>query len=766
MGILDFILSKKKKKVVSKKVAVKKKTAKEVSTKKKAVKKKAVKKKPAKKVKIEKTTVNIKAIKKESTKKALKKVADKRVSVKKVAAKAVVYSKDIAIHQPKLRNIETINNDNKTTIKIDLESKSVIGLAFELNATNLDTKYHSLWSEIQYLSQAWVKINQEMNYILRNLRTKNLLEFKIFSNSFFLNQIRKDDFGKFQLFREICFEQILSDIDGLIALASSSSTFSLPGNFFRDKQYIQEKIQYYIEDIEQYIAQKTFPKYTCLSILYHPLDQSNEVFRRISSFSGNSTFLNEYDEILKIFILRYKDKQKFDELRKVDNVQFPSEREMDVKIKTLPNKIVLNETDQKVVDFFLRHVGIFFIIISGHYPLNHLFIAKFSQQLKWNFLSFNREIYWTNELIYEFKNRLNWGEISDNPKIPWTISLLETYTDKLVWFYLSSNTSLPWSPDLIDKFKDKWNWENISANEKIPWTRSLLEKYNDKWDWDKLSRNRTFPWSISLINQFKNKWNWKFLVRNYEIWEFDFWVNDDIFASYVDYLFFMSGNDMLPWSIEVIESYIDSWDWKELSGNRGLPWTVMLFEKFESKWDWKNLSSNSALPLTVMLIEKFESKWDWGALSKNPRLPWSLEFISKYKSRWDWLNLSSNSNLSFSLDLVDLYKEKWNWELLSYNNLEKDVLIKYADKLNWETLSNNSKIIWSDQIIEMFQDKWDWMNLFHNSKIPWTLDILLKYETSWFRYQVESDIDPHYLYDKLFKKILNKVVIEEITKSI
>jgi hypothetical protein len=73
----------------------------------------------------------------------------------------------------------------------------------------------------------------------------------------------------------------------------------------------------------------------------------------------------------------------------------------------------------------------------------------------------------------------------------------------------------------------------------------------------------------------------------------------------------LSGNEALPWSLELIERYEDRWDWLVLSGNEALPWSLELIERYKDRWYWRRLSENEALPWSLELIERYEDRWDW-----------------------------------------------------------------------------------------------------------------------------------------------------------
>ena len=132
-----------------------------------------------------------------------------------------------------------------------------------------------------------------------------------------------------------------------------------------------------------------------------------------------------------------------------------------------------------------------------------------------------------------------------------------------------------------------------------------------------------------LLDRFMDRWNWQWLSRN----------------------------ETLPWSLDLLERFEGRWDWAGelynpgLSQNKALPWSLELIERFEGRWDWLDLSGNEVLPWSIELIERFADRWDWEMLSRNESLPWSLNLIERFESRWDWMWLSRNEALPWSLEL-------------------------------------------------------------------------------------------------------------------
>ena len=129
----------------------------------------------------------------------------------------------------------------------------------------------------------------------------------------------------------------------------------------------------------------------------------------------------------------------------------------------------------------------------------------------------------------------------------------------------------------------------ISSLKHIEWTAQFIEKYAEYWGWSSLSRNEALPWSMELIERFEDSWNWEYGG--------------------------LSSNKALPWSIALIERFVERWGWLELSMNQAIPWSIALIERFETRWDWFWLSLNQALPWSIDLLEKFKYKWSWSGLA-------------------------------------------------------------------------------------------------------------------------------------------------------
>ena len=93
--------------------------------------------------------------------------------------------------------------------------------------------------------------------------------------------------------------------------------------------------------------------------------------------------------------------------------------------------------------------------------------------------------------------------------------------------------------DCMQRIATEEAWKSLS--EDFAWTEALLEKNCDKVDWKEISGNRNIIWTIPMLQKFSNKLDWKILSEN---------ISEEWFTE------------------ELIEKYIDYWDWNALIGDR------------------------------------------------------------------------------------------------------------------------------------------------------------------------------------------------------
>jgi hypothetical protein len=153
---------------------------------------------------------------------------------------------------------------------------------------------------------------------------------------------------------------------------------------------------------------------------------------------------------------------------------------------------------------------------------------------------------------------------------------------------------------------------------------------------------------------------------------------DEEFAELLKYesLSYLSFDERIPWTEELIARYENRWDWGNLSLNRSLPWSEKLIDKYLDRWDFGTMNED----------EHGEKSYTVGS-SWNSGLPWSLNLIKKYESRWDWISLTYSENIPWSLDILKEFEERWVWDQIIWNaTMWKKVFYPYFDEEVLEAL--------------------------------------------------------------------------------
>lgn len=289
---------------------------------------------------------------------------------------------------------------------------------------------------------------------------------------------------------------------------------------------------------------------------------------------------------------------------------------------------------------------------------------------EWNMLSSNEGIFWTELMINKYKSKLNWDLLSLNKSLPWSIDFINRYIDRFNWANLSANPSLPWSDHLLKYYEDLWDWNLISSNPSLPWTDDLIIKYIDRLNWAGLSMNPSLPWSLEFIRKYECNWIWGYSS--------DWLMTDNIG---------LCGNSGIHWNEELIEIFDDFIDWGELSLNTGDMWNECLIDKYLSKLHWEDCWWPSS---------------GMGGLSSNPSLPWSLDFVDKYGP---YLNIKEIcTNVSFP----------WQEEDFRNNNGK---IINDCGKSYWKLLSMNEGLPWSINVLYDNRCWFDWTLIKENAKV-------------------------------------------------
>jgi hypothetical protein len=321
--------------------------------------------------------------------------------------------------------------------------------------------------------------------------------------------------------------------------------------------------------------------------------------------------------------------------------------------------------------------------------------------------------------------------ITKNENIFWTKTLLEEYKQLINWRNLSLLKNVDWSVILIKKFHNEFdcNWEELSSNENLPFNNELIDSFYKNWKWDSLSSNPNFINKIDLLVIYANKLNWEIISKS---------ISGEL-----------SDEDILK-----IEKYLD-WDGLALYGK--INWKISQLIKFENKLSKYFIPYNPNLPWREILeIDYCKFHYHSGQ-----KILWTKDFIRSFfiqeeKYRYtEMANLISIKEFEWDEGFVDeMVKEfenhyRWEdnfWEAFSSNPSipwTVELINKYESKLIWYSeynswypynnrgLSGNPNLPWSEKFIEIYIDKWDWTGLSLNKGIPWSLELIEKYYDKW-----------------------------------
>lgn len=212
------------------------------------------------------------------------------------------------------------------------------------------------------------------------------------------------------------------------------------------------------------------------------------------------------------------------------------------------------------------------------------------------------------------------------------------------------------------------------------------------------------------------------------------------------------------WSDELIERYIEFWDWSALLDNSSLLWTKNRINKFEKQINFKRLSYKTNVEFDYELVKKYEDYWDWNALSGNPKVMKNIEtsIISHKKIVWvskpyHWYDQNRNNDLSelnsvfdscyspsfgiepcvctcpsiyWTLEKFEKYKDKIDfWLLAMFGNLDNEIILKYGNELNENRFYRTEFTRYSDWRDEhpVYRNGWENLNLNMNFRLNFDL---------------------------------------------
>lgn len=438
------------------------------------------------------------------------------------------------------------------------------------------------------------------------------------------------------------------------------------------------------------------------------------------------------------------------------------------------NKIVLSKEQEKLKEIVSENYNAFIILLSYYYPF-------------------------TVENLYKFKAFLNWDYISQNKNIKWSVDLITKFQEKIIFskeYSISGpnfddvyNEGLNYNPaisdnfDIINFFPNEWKSYNSLFNfEKSKTIFYILDKYYDKLDFNALSYQRV-QWPKIVLNRFKKDFNWQKLSE-YAIWDTP---TIDEFKDLLDWNF-LSQNEFICFSIELIDKYINRWVWSSLVRNNAINITYEFLSKFKQQFDWETVNyylGKSKLPIQQFedfidfidweivskqypfsydFLKEFEDKINWDLIHLNPNISWTTELINKleYKLVVNKLNLI---NTVWNEQLIEKYKSYLTLNLDEYGNMYGDecypiswnelsmgginhstkyyrfhkievsysfsLINEYKEFWNWNKLSSNIYVNWTIDMIRAFHDKLDFKVLSKNESVVWSNELIIEFSEYW-----------------------------------
>jgi len=333
---------------------------------------------------------------------------------------------------------------------------------------------------------------------------------------------------------------------------------------------------------------------------------------------------------------------------------------------------------------------------------------------------------------------------------PFKEGLLSKYREELLWGFISENKNIKWTPQLISQYEDLFEWEDrIWLNPSLPISIDFIETNNYNVNYYDLALNKGKHWDSQFIYHFKNKWNWHYILLNDSIdWTQKLFVDLDLFKKRISII-----NGKTLWTEAFILNNINKFDWFFLSQNPYLPWTDELLEKLKPVWSpsfWNGITINTGIPWSVEFIERYvetDLKTDlalkWSGLSLNESIPWSPDLIERFMGKWDWDVLSGNNGVAFTIDQIEKYKDKiiWKRKHPNFGSLSDNTSLEWSEELIdtfienwcWDDLSKNIGVQWTEKMIIKYWDKLNLNELFRNPSLPWSFDFLIKFENEIFK---------------------------------
>jgi len=149
---------------------------------------------------------------------------------------------------------------------------------------------------------------------------------------------------------------------------------------------------------------------------------------------------------------------------------------------------------------------------------------------------------------------------------------------------------------------------------------------------------------------------------------------------------------------------------------------------------------SSYYPLTSAQIQNYRSFLDNNLLLNNTSIEWNSDILKQFKNKQDWEILSLNPSVFRDLNLIDEFYDFIHWDNHgdgAYSTIannygipwSSEIINKYEKSWDYYQLSYNPYIPWTEDLIDRHLDEWDWQTLSGNEMLPWSLSFLEKYSS-------------------------------------
>lgn len=239
-------------------------------------------------------------------------------------------------------------------------------------------------------------------------------------------------------------------------------------------------------------------------------------------------------------------------------------------------------------------------------------------------------------------------------------------------------------PDASLISKDKFIALYYSTRIQFDWNKDFIRKNADYLDWSLLSCNRGVTLTNDLIESFIDRWDWSTIFYNPSLaLDFDF---IDKYRSYIKWNM-LSSMEGEFWSEHFIDTFLNELNWPVLCRNKSIKWDFYNLNKYEKYIDWKGISCNPSLELNVKVLDLYKERLFWDGVEE--------EELDDERGNYETVvvgyGISSNSSFPWNLYHMNRYKDFLDWEFIEYGN---------------------THICWDDELINSFSDKLSWSFIF------------------------------------------------------